>query len=668
MDRALARFDALVRDPIAWTAWAVTAIVAAAVVVVADIGLLGTLAAAALLAMPVGLVALRHLVFSPTATAVLMIVLETINLSAILGPYHLPVVKGSLALGLLTIAVACRNPESRAALVPPWWLNAGVGALLFTQYLGYLGSVDRGTSGIEIYNLCTTLLFMYVLIVLGRMSGRIITLTLAFILPLAALCALSIVNQVVFGATSNLGGFANVTAASGELTTTPRQAGPLEDSNFWGRNLVMGLPIVFALVLVIRQMNNRVLFWVITASALVIPAGMYLTQSRGTYITAVVTLGVWVTLSGPKVRKIGITFSPLLLALLFLPGVGNRLLALLKDVGTDHIYGVDPSVLGRTTAQEIAWAMFHDRPAFGFGPGTYLSQVPHYAGLVNTAVLHPTIAPHNFYAQIAAETGIAGLIGWAAFFAAFIVPPIMRTVSRPTEQHRLMLAALAAGLLGWLLASVFLHMAYMRSLGVVLALACIVTLYDPDGQSFEWKNFFEELQRRATLIAAGVLSVIAFASILTLTSTRDYTATQYVTLIPTGDWYTPYQLDIRSRDNVLPTYAEVMSVDNKIHAIADPVRGIIVISSHGLTEADSRAALDADLATITHHLSDAGLTNSYTFRKVGDVQVTNGWDRPTRAWVGALIGALAALAAGFVADRFTRRPKKSEELHVQTTS
>ena len=46
------------------------------------------------------------------------------------------------------------------------------------------------------------------------------------------------------------------------------------------------------------------------------------------------------------------------------------LVALVEDVSSSgQGYGVDPSVLGRTSAQEVAWAMFGDRPMFGVGPG-----------------------------------------------------------------------------------------------------------------------------------------------------------------------------------------------------------------------------------------------------------------------------------------------------------
>ena len=48
-------------------------------------------------------------------------------------------------------------------------------------------------------------------------------------------------------------------------------------------------------------------------------------------------------------------------------------------------------MLGRLGAQEAAWMMFKERPAFGYGPSTFPDLVISYAGRVPTAVLKPAL-------------------------------------------------------------------------------------------------------------------------------------------------------------------------------------------------------------------------------------------------------------------------------------
>lgn len=663
MERALAWIDDLIRSPVAGVVWFFVTIAAA---VGAQAVGLGFLVGIALAGLPFALAAARYLIVSPTATAIVIIVTETVNLSDVFAMHglYLKIPQLCVALGIATIAYALRDPANRKLAVPPWWMSAGIAALLVGQLLTTVGSVDRSASLTWIYELVTTLLFLVVLFILMRLSGRTTTLALAFVVPMTVLAMLTVINQFVFGATQDFGGFTLTTSAMGELTTTPRQSGPLNDSNFWGRHLVMVLPIAAALFINARRIGQKRVVWVTGAALLILPAGMYMTQSRGTYLAALATMGVWAVLSGRETRRLALKVSPFLVLLMFVPGVGNRLLAVVGDVGSKQVYDLDLSVLGRTSAQEVAWAMFGDRPIFGFGPSSYLSQIPSYAGLVDTAVLKPTIAPHNLYAQIAAESGLIGLVCWALFILAFLGPAILRVLAYPPPKNRELIAAGAAAIVGWSIASVFLHMSYMRTLAVVLALGCAVAVGKAEKPELSLQPVFQRISHARPLIACGVVAAVAFVGVLALSSTQVATAKQDITLVPAGNYATAYQLDIRSRKSVIPTYALVIGNNNRIETFADPVRGVVAIFSRASDESNARTLLEDNLAVVEKRLIESGLRNSYSIRLVGDVAVSTTRQLTTASWIAALVASLATYLLCWWASRPGRtRNRIIEESH-----
>ena len=73
-----------------------------------------------------------------------------------------------------------------------------------------------------------------------QLAGQQWVVAAAFVLPLAGLSLLTAIDEFVFNGTQSFAGFSTLTKASGEMVTTRRYGGPLPDSNFWGRHLVMG--------------------------------------------------------------------------------------------------------------------------------------------------------------------------------------------------------------------------------------------------------------------------------------------------------------------------------------------------------------------------------------------------------------------------------------------
>lgn len=628
--------------------------------------LLGAKATVIGIGLPVAVAAAIYTVRRPVVMACVMVAVEVTNLAGVASDYSsVPVFRAVLGLGLLTVLYALRDEEMRARL------NRGtvifvalVACYPVTQFLAALGSQNVDLSMSFMTADIADCIFIITVFVLAQLSGRLWTVAATFVVPLAVLSALTLVNQVVFGGSASFGGFSTVTTASGELVTTVRFGGPLPDSNFWGRHLILGLPFAAALTARAMSAGRRAVGLGWAGAILLLLVGVYLTQSRGTLITTAVVLCVWVVMSGRRIRRMGLYALPAVALVAFIPGIGNRLLALVGDVSQAGVNSaVDPSVLGRIAAQEIAWAMFRDRPLFGFGPGTYADMTYAYGDLVPTAVPEPTNAAHNLYAQMASESGIVGLVGWIALVAGvllWLAVTVFRLPSDDSGQNRMLAVAAFAAIVGYSLASVFLHLAYFRTFGVVLALAAATAA----------GSVAQQRPRRidAVRVWSGVLAVVVGAGVsaamLAVTASPTSTASQRLALLPADRMEQDYlyALDMRSRNALLPTYARLLVPDRSgVSAVADNVRGAITVSATNTDAAAARSDLQRALDQAVPRLRDFGADTWYKVVPLGDVEQASGSRHSLSELIGSGgIGVGMALATLLAARLLLPAPRRRE--------
>lgn len=583
---------------------------------------------------------------------VVMVVCEVANVSGVIGSRGpLSLFRISLLLGMMSLGLALRDPVARGRLNRWTFGFIGlVGIFLLTRLLSSLGAQDVIASVGLLTNEVADFLFIVVVLMLVQVTERWWAVAAAVVVPLAILSVLTLVNQLFFGGAASFGGFATVTQASGELVTTPRYGGPLPDSNFWGRHLIMGLPLAGALIVRARAAEQRraMLAWAAAMLALLI--GIYLTQSRGTFIATLVVLIVWTVASGAAARRRAVKMLPIVLLALLVPGVGNRLIALFNDLwGSQPGYTIDPSVAGRMAAQEVAWAMFHDRPMFGFGLGGFGLEVPRYSGLVPTAVVDPaTAAPHDLYAELACEGGVVGLIGWAILVGgvvACIAIRVSQLALRSEVVERCLAAAVLAAIIGWSTASIFIHLSYLRTFGIMLALG--------GAMAANVGPHYREAMRAwprtiGAAAAAAALGVVVLAAFLTASATPIHTASQRVTLLPNPetDYGYAYALDVRSRNVVLPSYAAMMVADStQAAATADTVRGIVTITVTASDHAAARDQLDRALERARGNLARFGADSLYELRTVGAAVQRDGHEHSAAA-AGVALGAGTIVAVG----------------------
>jgi O-antigen ligase len=299
----------------------------------------------------------------------------------------------------------------------------------------------------------------------------------AIVLTLAVLAALTVLQEFVLSNGSTLAGLSNVPVQADIGGATARHSGPQGDANFWGRVLLLGLPFALSLAHTSTSRRGTVLW---TCCALSIGAGVVLTGSRGTLLGAFVVFCVWALLTGGRVAK-GVALTPLVAGLVLLvPGVGSRLLTL-SAVGADGLAVADPSLEGRVAAQRVALEMGVDHPVLGVGPGNFLGLSPDY--LQRLAIDSVPLAPHNQYLEATAEGGLVGLAAWllllgaAAFTAARA--RILTRAGGPAVDREAPVAlsnAVLAALVGWSVASVFLHLATFRTFLFMAALAAALDI------------------------------------------------------------------------------------------------------------------------------------------------------------------------------------------------
>ncbi len=264
--------------------------------------------------------------------------------------------------------------------------------------------------------------------------------------------------------------------------------------------------------------------------------------------------------------------------------------------------------------------MFDARPIFGFGPATFPGQVVNFAGRVETAAREPTNAPHNLYAELAAEAGWVGLLGWAVVILGFLTVVLLGILGDRSSRDRVLAAAVCAALVAWSAASIGLHMAYFRTFGVVLALA---VAFAP-----AWPAPVEAVRAlvrgAAIWCLAGVAGFAAAGIYLSAAGTSGVTARQATTLVPVGsvDGSYSYALDVRSRVEFLPTFATLLeNPDSPVDIVADPVRGILTFVTTADDAGRARDDIQRAVATADFALHNSIGYDQYALQTVGSMRV-----------------------------------------------
>ncbi|WP_232664322.1 O-antigen ligase family protein [Pseudonocardia sp. TRM90224] len=595
--------------------------------------LIGPTTALIAFAALVGGVVVATAIVKPSVALGIMLVSEYANLSGVFEKY----VPGSiylatLGLSILSVAVALCRRKYRSRLRRNWWVPAAlltaysvseIPATLFTQ------ATDETANSLD--GSLKNILFITVILLLMQMSDRPWMIASSIVIPLALLCVLMAVNQYVLNNSTTLFGFSNIQSLAGASIATPRHAGPLPDSNYWGRFLVMGFPLAMALAHRAAAAKDRLRCTMWIVAVLCMGGGIYLTQSRGTQLGIGAAVVVWVIATGPAIRRKAMYLTPLLLLGLLVPGVGDRLLTLTETL-TGPSYAADESLVERTNLQQVAFKIFQENPIFGAGPGSFGVVLPKYAPLSSAGSTGGVTSPHTLYLQILSESGIVGMLGWLVFIGGTMWLALRaaqrlggaRDDGLGGRPSRALAAAALASVVGFSVASISLHISYARTLLLICAfagylysavradprldtpLAQIATRRMRDGFRFGMV---------ATIATAIAASIVA-ATLLSALSRTTYVAETVLVLKVTegvGNWE-GYLTDIRRRPFIMPTFAGTLqgTAQPGTTVIPDPTRGIMTVHAEGSSPSEAEARRNKTVDGAITAYTRAGILGSFT--------------------------------------------------------
>jgi O-antigen ligase len=264
-----------------------------------------------------------------------------------------------------------------------------------------------------------------------------------------------------------------------------RLAGPLGDPNYYAQIL---LPVVPLGLLAIWREQSRSLRLAGACAAALVCVAITFTYSRGAAVGLVAVVVGMVAFGYMRGRHLVSLALAVALIVALNPSYRDRVTTVTALSGITAAQGAaveaDQSTRSRTTEMAAAGLAFLDHPLVGVGPGGFPSYYEKYAPRVGIEVRESTTSgehegeaakreAHNIVLGIAADMGLLGLLAFGAIL--WLTFADLRRARRRWTGVRPDLVNLAdsltLALLGYLVAGVFLTLAFERYLWLLLALA-----------------------------------------------------------------------------------------------------------------------------------------------------------------------------------------------------
>src|SRR5579883_1801283 len=310
----------------------------------------------------------------------------------------------------------------------PAYLVVAMLLLVGVMFLSMTDAINKKDSLKEI----AKWLEFLVLVLLGAQYLR----TRRQIWLLVSLIIAAAVTQAFFGyaqAVFNLG------PASFVRSYNLRVYGTFDQPNPYAGYLNMSLTITLALLLLGRNWLTRSLAGI---AACLIGGAFYLTQSRGGQVALLAAL-VFIVLAGFPSMRVWMRMG-LIALLVVAAGIVSGAIPLYLFDQVNHFLGLsgisllNPTPQDFSTAERLAhWIagirMYQAHPLLGVGIGNYPDVYPHY---YVTIFVNSLGQAHNYYINIAAETGTIGLVIYLFFVGSMLVAGCnaVRQVCKRREQ------------------------------------------------------------------------------------------------------------------------------------------------------------------------------------------------------------------------------------------
>ena len=255
---------------------------------------------------------------------------------------------------------------------------------------------------------------------------------------------------------------------------------PLSDSNLLASFVNLLLPLAIARALASTSKSVRSLLVTYSVASLFV---LYFTGSRGGLLGFAAALAAlsaaWITVVSKPAKKRAqaiwnalwsrrvLFFTMLGLALTMIAFVAWRILRFQGD--TTH----GPALTARNIYWQAAGQAFRSDLLTGVGPGLYPVQLMR---IWSTPPARPFLHAHNFVFQVAAESGLFGLIGLAALVFA-IVRKAWRAWEKQDFAGRARWAGVTASLVGFSVHSLVDDFFPYLAIGAIIAVLLAICLY-----------------------------------------------------------------------------------------------------------------------------------------------------------------------------------------------
>jgi O-antigen ligase len=399
--------------------------------------------------------------------------------------YGAPRLAGALFPFLLLLPLVHSGLRGRRLIAPPAF--AAMLALLVVQLLSTTLAADQDVAVERVRQFALEGPIVYLLVVNVVRTPETLRRVLRALVAAGAFLALVSVHQQLTGRYERpYLGLGTVDGAffRGQ-SDVARLAGPLGDPNYYAQILVAVVPI--ALLGAWRERDPRLRLASAAAAALCCTAIAY-TYSRGAAVALVAVLPAMALLGYVRLRHLVAISLGVALLLAAVPAYRDRVESITHVGGATAAAGAeteaDQSTRGRTTEMLAAGLAFLDHPLLGVGPGGFPAVYQRYAPRVG-GELHesrrsgphageaPQRAAHDAALGVAADLGVAGL---AAFGAVLWLTfrGLVRARRRWRDRRPDLVAladALLLALVAYLVAGLFLSLAFERYLWLLAALA-----------------------------------------------------------------------------------------------------------------------------------------------------------------------------------------------------
>ena len=253
-----------------------------------------------------------------------------------------------------------------------------------------------------------------------------------------------------------------------------RISGPVGDPNFYAMVMLVLVPLALERLLDERSRPLRLAaLWALTVIALTV----VFTYSRGGFVALAAAIFAWFFLYPLRAKYFPILILVGIAFLMLIPQEYIARISTLKELISAPSVGFrtqDYALRGRASETLAGLEMLKQNPILGVGLNNYTIHYLSYAKSLGFAPSATERAAHNLYIEVAAETGLLGLSVFLVLLGTMaknIIDSWKKLRGTRRDDLARMVAAIGAGIFGYLTASIFIHSAYPRYFWLLVGIA-----------------------------------------------------------------------------------------------------------------------------------------------------------------------------------------------------